>query len=134
MMRSCMKLLTLTTATLVACIHPLLTRSAQADIVLPAGTVNPAETQADLSSSRRVQTSDPTYLQATNLATIAISGCYDSGRLEDCAKLNRIKMTLISWCQQSNDINSNACVTYKNVLAYEKVAIAAQAQRMIIIP
>jgi hypothetical protein len=49
----------------------------------------------------------------------AIHSCYDDKNLLECDKLSQIENTLMSWCQQSNNNKSDACVTYENVLIYE---------------
>lgn len=40
------------------------------------------------------QTPTRDYSQVLNLATIAINGCYQDKRLNECEKLNQIKATL----------------------------------------
>ncbi len=79
-----------------------------------------------ISLRAQAQNANHDYLQAMNLAVSAINSCYTNKNLQECDKLTQIKSTLMSWCQKSNDIKSDACVTYKNVIAYEGVAMAAQ--------
>jgi hypothetical protein len=79
----------------------------------------------------QAQNANHDYLQAQNLAISAINSCYENKNLEECDKLNQIKNTLMNWCQKSNNIKSDACVTYNNVISYESVAMAAQTARQI---
>jgi hypothetical protein len=77
-----------------------------------------------ISLRAQAQNANHDYSQALNLATSAIDSCYINKNLEECNKLNQIKNTLMNWCQKSNNIKSDACVTYKFVLSYETNAIA----------
>jgi hypothetical protein len=84
-----------------------------------------------ISLRAQAQNANHDYSQALNLATSATNSCYENKNLEECNKLTQIKNTLRSWCQKSNNIKSDACVTYNNVIAYEKVQRSRQIQNEI---
>jgi hypothetical protein len=63
------------------------------------------------------------YAGAWNLANSAIFRCYNQKNLNECSKLTQIKNTLESWCYQND---RDACITYKNVVAAEGLAMTVQ--------
>lgn len=78
------------------------------------------------SAPSQAQNAKHDYLQAWTLASSAINSCYTNKDLQECDKLTQIKNTLVSWCQETNNIKSDACVFYQNVVGYEGVIQQAQ--------
>lgn len=56
------------------------------------------------------------YLQALNLADIAINKCYEEKDLVECDRLRQIQTNLLIWCQQDDQA---ACAAYNAVQSNE---------------
>jgi hypothetical protein len=63
------------------------------------------------------QTSDRDYTQVSLMGMSAASGCYQQGRLDDCAKFERIVTTLATWCET----DSQACQVSMDLVAYAQM-------------
>jgi ketosteroid isomerase-like protein len=64
--------------------------------------------------SPKQQTRDRDYTQVSLMGMNAASGCYQQGRLDDCAKFERIVATLATWCES----DSQACQVSMDLLGY----------------
>jgi ketosteroid isomerase-like protein len=60
------------------------------------------------------QTGGRNYDQVTLMGMSAANGCYKDGRLDDCARLERIVTTLATWCET----DSQACQVSQELLLY----------------
>lgn len=120
MMRFGMKLLTFTTATSIACIHPLLIRSAQADAV--SDSIEQATRGVNFQivqpskPSKRIQPSNrQRYDNAAYRAMGAVGSCVSYNDLSACQVFEQNMAALANGCTK----DKYACTLYANLSGYE---------------